>query len=208
MINGSSPLTYPPDATFPLLIVLSLFPEPFNDDGTWRETIWYNTLNTSYIPLALHAAHLADPHTKLYINEYNTTGPGPKASALKALVRSLKAAGVPLHGIGVQAHEVVGEVPPLADIKRNLEEFAALGVEVAITELNVRFAALPPDEEGLEQQRRDFATIVSACREVEGCIGITVWDWTDKVRTLPCDDIDSLDVRELFCSRSDLGSRV
>ena len=179
-----------------------------NDDGTWRETIWYNTLNTSYIPLALHAAHLADPHTKLYINEYNTTGPGPKASALKALVRSLKAAGVPLHGIGVQAHEVVGEVPPLADIKRNLEEFAALGVEVAITELNVRFAALPPDEEGLEQQRRDFATIVSACREVEGCIGITVWDWTDKVRTLPCDDIDSLDVRELFCSRSDLGSRV
>ena len=156
--------------------------EPFNDDGTWRKTIWYNTLNNTYIPLALHAAHLADPHAKLYINEYNTTAPGPKASALKALVRSLKAAGVPLHGIGVQAHEMVGEVPPLAAIKRNLEEFAALGVEVAITELDVRFATLPPDEEGLEQQRRDFETIVQACREVEGCIGITVWDWTDKVR--------------------------
>ena len=74
--------------------------------------------------------------------------------ALKALVRSLKAAGIPIHGIGVQAHEMVGEVPPLADIKRNLVEFAALEVEVAITELDVRFAALPPDEEGLEQQRR------------------------------------------------------
>ena len=155
---------------------LSLSPEPFNDDGTWRETIWYNTFNTSYIPLALHAAHLADPHTKLCINEYNTTAPGPKASALKALVRDLKAAGIPIHGIGVQVHETVGEVPPLADIKRNLEEFAAPSVEVAITELDVRFAALPPDEEGLEQQRRDFETIVRACREVEGCIGITVWD--------------------------------
>ncbi len=155
-----------------------LSPEPFNDDGTWRETI----LNTSYIPLALHAARRADPRAKLYINEYNTTGPGPKATALKTLVRELKAAGVPLHGVGVQAHESVGEVPSLADIKRNLAEFAALGVEVAITELDVRFTTLPPDEAGLVQQRRDFETIVRACREVEGCVGITVWDWTDKVR--------------------------
>ena len=178
VINGSSPVAYSRDAPYPQL---TISPEPFNDDGTWRKTIWYNTLNNTYIPLALHAAHLADPHAKLYINEYNTTAPGPKASALKALVRSLKAAGVPLHGIGVQAHEMVGEVPPLAAIKRNLEEFAALGVEVAITELDVRFATLPPDEEGLEQQRRDFETIVRACCEVEGCIGITVWDWTDKV---------------------------
>ena len=136
----------------------------------------------------MHAAHLADPHAKLYINEYNTTGPGPKASALKSLVRSLKTAGVPLHGVGVQAHESVGQVPPLADVKRNLEEFAALGVEVAITELDVRFAALPPDEAGLEQQKRDFETIVRACREVEGCIGITVWDWTDKVRVPYCSE--------------------
>ncbi|KAI1787785.1 endo-beta-1,4-glucanase [Ganoderma leucocontextum] len=142
--------------------------EPFNDDGTWRETIWYNTLNTSYIPLALHAARRADPHAKLYINEYNTTGPGPKASALKA-------------------HESVGEVPPLADVKRNLAEFAALGVEVAITELDVRFATLPPepDAAGLAQQRRDFETIVRACREVEGCVGLTVWDWTDKYSWVP-----------------------
>ncbi|PIL29545.1 hypothetical protein GSI_08353 [Ganoderma sinense ZZ0214-1] len=159
--------------------------EPFNDDGTWRTTLWYNTLNTSYIPLALHAAHRADPHAKLYINEYNTTGPGPKASALKALVRALKAAGVPLHGVGVQAHEVVGQVPPLADVKRNLGEFAALGVEVAITELDVRFVGLPPDEEGLERQRRDFETVVRACREVEGCVGVTVWDWTDKYSWVP-----------------------
>ena len=103
-------------------------------------------------------------------------------------MRSLKAAGVPLHGVGVQAHEMVGEVPPFADVKRNLEEFAALGVEVAITELDVRFSVLPPDEAGLEQQKRDFETIVRACREVEGCIGITVWDWTDKVRVPYCSE--------------------
>lgn len=44
-----------------------VLPEPFNDNGTWRETIFFDTLNTSYIPLALHAARAADPHAKLYV---------------------------------------------------------------------------------------------------------------------------------------------
>ncbi|KAI0653030.1 endo-beta-1,4-glucanase [Cubamyces menziesii] len=153
--------------------------EPFNDDGTWRETLWYTTLGTKYISLALHAASKADPHAKLYINEYNITGTGPKATSMKKLIKDLKLAGVPIDGVGVQAHEVVGKVPN--DIRKNLEEFVALGVEVAITELDVMFYTLPPDEAGLQQQRKDFETIVGACAAVERCVGVTVWDFTDKV---------------------------
>ena len=100
---------------------------------------------------------------------------------MKTLVRDLKRAGVPLDGVGVQAHETVGFVPPLADIRRNLEELAALGVELAITELDVKFPALPPTRAGLVQQRRDYETIVRACADVPRCVGVTVWDWTDKV---------------------------
>ncbi|KAI0687499.1 glycoside hydrolase superfamily [Earliella scabrosa] len=159
--------------------------EPFNDDGTWRETIWFNTLNTTYIPLALHAARAADPHARLYINEYNITGTGAKSTSMKTLVRDLKRAGVPLDGVGVQAHETVGLVPPLADIRRNLEELAALGVELAITELDVKFPALPPTRAGLAQQRRDYETIVRACADVPRCVGVTVWDWTDKYSWIP-----------------------
>ncbi|KAH9887904.1 endo-beta-1,4-glucanase [Cubamyces lactineus] len=157
--------------------------EPFNDDGTWRETLWYNTLGTKYIPLALHAARKADPHAKLYINEYNITGAGPKATSMKKLIKELKLAGVPIDGVGVQAHEVVGKVP--SDIRKNLEEFVALGVEVAITELDVMFYTLPPDEAGLQQQRKDFETIVGACAAVERCVGVTVWDFTDKYSWIP-----------------------
>ena len=58
---------------------------------------------------------------------------------------------------------------------------AALAGEVAITELDVRFNTLPPSAEGLEQQRRDYETIVGACAVVPGCVGVTVWDFTDKV---------------------------
>lgn len=53
-------------------------PEPFNDDGTWRADIWYNTLNTSYVTTALVAARAADPAAKLYINDYNIEGTGTK----------------------------------------------------------------------------------------------------------------------------------
>ena len=53
--------------------------EPFNDDGTWRSDIFYNTLNTSYVPIALRAARRADPKAKLYINDYNIEGTGSSA---------------------------------------------------------------------------------------------------------------------------------
>ena len=42
-----------------------------NDDGTWRSDVFYNTLNTTFVPIALQAARAADPSTKLYINDYN-----------------------------------------------------------------------------------------------------------------------------------------
>ena len=45
--------------------------EPLNDNGTMRADVFYNTLNTSYINIALQTAHAADPNAKLYINEYN-----------------------------------------------------------------------------------------------------------------------------------------
>ena len=53
--------------------------EPFNDDGTFRSDVFFNTLNTSYIPLALHAARRADPRAKLYINDFNIEGIGKRS---------------------------------------------------------------------------------------------------------------------------------
>lgn len=50
------------------------------------------------------------------------------------LVKSLKAAGTPIDGVGIQAHLIVGEVP--STLQANIEQFTALGVEVAITELD------------------------------------------------------------------------
>ncbi len=108
---------------------------------------------------------------------------GAKSTALKELVKALKTSGVPIDGVGIQSHLTVGGVPPT--LQQNMAEFAALGVEVAITELDIRFATLPPSAAGLAQQRADYASVVGACSAVPGCVGVTVWDFADKVRVRP-----------------------
>ncbi|TFK40448.1 endo-1,4-beta-xylanase C precursor [Crucibulum laeve] len=156
--------------------------EPFNDDGTWRTSVFYTTTGQSYVATALRAARAADPAAKLYINDYNIEGTGAKSTAMVNLVKSLKAQGVPIDGIGIQAHLIVGQVP--STLQANIQQFTALGVEVAITELDIRMT-LPSTDALLAQQKKDYQTVVAACKAVSGCIGVTIWDYTDKYSWVP-----------------------
>lgn len=70
------------------------------------------------------------------------------------------------------------------DIKENIRQLTALGVEVAITELDVRME-LPVTPEKLEQQKKDYKTVIAACKAVRGCVGVTIWDYTDKYSWVP-----------------------
>ncbi len=150
--------------------------EPFNEDGTYRSTLWYDGLGATYIAQALTWAHTADPAAKLYINDYNVEGVNAKSTALYNLVKSLKAAGVPIDGVGLQAHLIVGQVP--ATLQQNIQRFADLGVDVAVTELDVRMA-LPADSTKLAQQKADFKSVLAACVAVTRCVNVTVWGFTD-----------------------------
>ncbi|KAH9851366.1 endo-beta-1,4-glucanase [Lenzites betulinus] len=156
--------------------------EPLNDDGSFRQDVFFNTLGSGYIATALRAAKAADPNAKVYINDFNIEGTGAKATAMKNLVKTLKSQGVPIDGIGLQSHFIVGEVP--TTLVQNMQEFTALGVEVAITELDIRMT-LPETAALLQQQKNDFQTVISACRQVQGCVGVTLWDFTDKFSFVP-----------------------
>ncbi|MFF6985028.1 endo-1,4-beta-xylanase [Streptomyces sp. NPDC010273] len=150
--------------------------EPFNEDGTYRSTLWYDGLGANYIAQALTWAHTADPAAKLYINDYNVEGVNAKSTALYNLVKSLKAAGVPIDGVGLQAHLIVGQVP--ATLQQNIQRFADLGVDVAVTELDARMA-LPADSAKLAQQKADFKSVLAACVAVTRCVNVTVWGFAD-----------------------------
>ncbi|KAJ7150647.1 beta-1,4-endoxylanase [Mycena filopes] len=158
--------------------------DPLNDDGTLRDFVFSQSLGESYIATALKAAHAADPSAKLYINENNIDVAGPKSTALIALVKSLKAAGVPLHGIGIQSHLLIGQVPSQADLIANYEAFTALGVEIALTFLDIG-VSLGISNSAWVQQEADYKTVVGACKAVAGCVGVTLGEYTDKYSKFP-----------------------
>ncbi|MFF0477729.1 endo-1,4-beta-xylanase [Streptomyces sp. NPDC004284] len=157
--------------------------EAFNEDGTYRESLFSRTLGPGYIADALRWAHEADPHAKLYLNDYNVDGIGPKSDAYHTLIKQLKADGVPVDGFGIQGHLALQYGFP-ADVRQNMQRFADLGVEVAVTELDIRMN-LPATPSTLATQATWYADYVKACLEVEKCVGVTVWDYTDKYSWIP-----------------------
>lgn len=159
--------------------------EALADDGTYRTSVFYNTMGTSYIPLAFSAAAAADPDAKLYYNDYNIDYPGSKATAAVSLIKMVQAAGARIDGVGLQGHFIVGSTPSASTLTSQLNTYVALGIEAAYTEVDVRFSSLPPTTAGLAQQATDYGSVTSACLAVDGCVGITVWDFDDAYSWIP-----------------------
>lgn len=131
--------------------------------------------------MAFTWAHAADPDAKLYYNDYNIEYAGAKATTALTLISRLVKAGVPIDGVGFQGHFEVGNTPDATDLASELADFTALGVEVAYTELDIRFTSLPATDDGIAQQATDYASVTTACLNTDGCVGITVWDFDDAV---------------------------
>ncbi len=156
--------------------------EAFNDDGTRRQSFWQQKLGDGFIADAFRAARAADPGAKLYYNDYNTDGIGAKSDAVYAMVKSFKQQGVPIDGVGLQAHLILGQVP--GSMRQNIQRFADLGVEVAITELDIRMNT-PSTSDKLATQAADYTKVADACLAVQGCVGITTWGLSDKYSWIP-----------------------
>jgi endo-1,4-beta-xylanase len=156
--------------------------EVLEEDGTLRHSIWLDNLGPGYIADAFRWARAADPQAKLYLNEYGAEQGKAKAEGLHALVRDLKAQGVPIDGVGFQTHVLAWtRLSALGDMMRRV---AALGIDVAITELDVR-VPLPADAMRLSQQADVYGRAVRACLSLSRCRSITVWGFTDAVSWVP-----------------------
>ena len=175
--------------------------EIFNDDaaGSFRETIWYQAYEDlglpgeQYVADVFRWAHQADPQALLFYNDYNLEFTGPKSNAAYAFVQKLLAAGVPIHGVGFQGH--LDTQYGFPDLQNNLERFAELGLQVALTEVDVRtfvtkkpngtYTNTPADPaEGAEQVDYWVRTL-EACLAVEACKSYTVWGVSDANSWIP-----------------------
>ena len=150
-------------------------------DGSLRNTIWLQKIGPAYIEKAFQWANEADPSARLYYNEYAAEGTGVKSDAVYNLVRDLRARGVPVHGVGLQMH-ITPTVP--AGLDYNLARLQALGVDLAITEMDVRLR-LPPTEAHLQAQAAAYHKVVSSCLAVAACRTFATWGFTDKYSWIP-----------------------
>ena len=156
--------------------------EPFNGDGSLVSDVFYKAMGSGYIADALRTAHAADPSAQLYLNDYSIEGENAKSNAMYSLVQSLLAQGVPINGVGFESHYIVGQVP--SSLLANMQRFAALGVNVAVTELDDRIQ-LPASTANLNQQATDYATVVRDCLQVSRCVGVSQWGVGDADSWIP-----------------------
>jgi endo-1,4-beta-xylanase len=109
--------------------------EAVDDDGTLRKTPWLTIIGEDYIERAFEFAHEADPSAELYYNDYSVEN-APKRNGVIALIRKLQGAGIRVAAVGLQGHNKM-TWPTVAQQDSTLAAFAALGVRVNITELDI-----------------------------------------------------------------------
>jgi endo-1,4-beta-xylanase len=118
--------------------------EALNEDGSPRQTPWRTLIGEDYIERAFEFAHRADPGAELYYNDFNLYKPGKREGAVR-LVKGLRDKGLRIDAVGMQAHYGLGHPEDWSDFAGSIEAFAALGVDVHITELDI--SVLPPPDE-------------------------------------------------------------
>ncbi|MGO4455795.1 endo-1,4-beta-xylanase [Streptomyces sp. M-16] len=121
-----------------------------------------------WIEVAFRTARAADPAAKLCYNDYNVENwTWAKTQAVYAMVRDFKQRGVPIDCVGFQSH-FNNDSPYNSNFRTTLQSFAALGVDVAVTELDIQGASATT-----------YANVTNDCLAVPRCLGITVWGVRD-----------------------------
>jgi endo-1,4-beta-xylanase len=168
--------------------------EAIGDDSTQflRNSAWYRICGDEFIARAFEYAHAADPQAQLFYNDYNTERP-EKRDRVYRLLQQLVKAGVPITGVGIQAHWSLYE-PSEKELQATIDRFSSLGLKVQITEMDISVypweknrRARRPDESDaytpeLEQrQAAQYKKMFSVFRHYKGSLnGVTFWNVTDR----------------------------
>jgi endo-1,4-beta-xylanase len=156
--------------------------------GLDQTSFWYQTLGSSYLDMAFKLAHAADPNAKLFYNDYGGEGSGAKSDAIYSLVQGMISRGVPINGVGLEMHLSLDGPPSESDISANMARLGALGLEVHVSEMDVR---IPVNSSGvasasdLASQATLYQNVFAACQANLNCTAFLTWGVTDLHSWIP-----------------------
>lgn len=120
--------------------------EVMGEDGSYRHTSWVDAVGNgdTLVKYAFQFAAQYAPNTELYYNDFNAWRPA-KRDGIVRMIKMLQKEGIRIDGVGMQGHWGL-DYPKTAYIEEAIDAYAACGVKVMITELDVD--VLPLTKEG------------------------------------------------------------
>jgi len=147
----------------------------YHNGGTGLDqNIWFEAMKEKYIDLAFVTAHQADPLAKLYLNDYGLENDGQRWDAMLSLVKKLKKGGVPIDGVGFEAHIYSdGDYLDAKQLKNHMKILGKLGLLTRISEIDVT-------QDDAQQQINQYVMALDVCLGAPNCTSYTTWGITDR----------------------------
>lgn len=156
--------------------------EALGKHSGWRrpdESVWVRLFEgNDYIVTAFKWARRTCPEMKLYYNDFDIEY-GPKADEMLDLVRMLHERGL-IDGVGFQSHFAIDDID-ISAFAETMDTVIAMGLEVAISELDIRFERNYWDLTAADfaAQGEAYRQVAELCFERPECVRFTVWGFDD-----------------------------
>ena len=142
-----------------------------------RPSVWATGIGEDFLDSAFVWAHKYDPDAVLILNDYGVENKGwGKSEALYNLAMRLRNSGIPIHGVGLQAHMDAGNVSAKA-IDANIARFKEAGFECHITELDLGID--DASTANLQKQALDFYSLMHVAMKHDNCKSLMIWGLSD-----------------------------
>ena len=161
--------------------------EACDDSGNGlRSSVWTNKIGKDFIDIAFQTARKADPNALLFYNDYNIEDMSAKSNTAYNMIKSMKERGIPIDGVGFQCHFINGmSASQLSAIEQNIKRYAAIGVQVSITELDIRMNDSENQTSGFNTQGSNYKSLMEIALRNPNVKTFVVWGFTDKYSWIP-----------------------
>ncbi|TYQ15315.1 UNVERIFIED_CONTAM: endo-1,4-beta-xylanase [Acetivibrio alkalicellulosi] len=151
-----------------------------------RSSVFTRAIGPDFIDIAFRTARRADPDALLYYNDYNIEDMGAKSNFTYNMIKDMVERGVPIDGVGFQCHFINGmSASQIAAIEQNVKRYAALGLKVSFTEIDIRIPTSEDQTRAFQTQASNYKSLMEICLRNPNVTTFVFWGFTDRYSWVP-----------------------